>query len=378
MKKVLHIANWYPNKWDNLEGIFIQEQYRVFSKVTDSHLINVQVREGTKLIQYKYIKYSENEEGYYILTKIKLNKILEIFTTFLLLWALIKSNYKKYEILHFHIAYPLLIHYFLWKKIIKIPVIISEHWSAYHFNFYMPKETKKLDGIKKIFKQNIPLITVSKALLKDIQKFSGTKVFPSTVIPNVIDEKFFYYRNTEITNDIPVFFSVNNWRKIKNPFPMLEGFAKLHHQGIDFKLVLGGYGEEIEKMKAYIQTEGFFEKVNFLGKMDKQEIADMLAQSDAYLFSSSYETFSVVCAQALCCGVPLIGPKLIAIQEYADDNIFLSLENNNSNEWAKKLETFVLTRANYNRKEIANQVNAYLSNKNIAKQYKEILDVWIK
>ncbi len=35
MKKVLHITNWYPNKWDNIGGIFIQEQYKVFSKVID-------------------------------------------------------------------------------------------------------------------------------------------------------------------------------------------------------------------------------------------------------------------------------------------------------------------------------------------------------
>jgi len=88
MKKILHITNWYPNKWDDLEGIFVKEQYKVFSEVADCHLVNVQVRTGKKLFEYQHIDYSDNEEGYYFLTKIKSTKIIEVLTTLLLLWAL--------------------------------------------------------------------------------------------------------------------------------------------------------------------------------------------------------------------------------------------------------------------------------------------------
>jgi len=240
----------------------------------------------------------------------------------------------------------------------------------------MPWETKKLDRMKGIFKQHIPLISVSKALLKDIQKFSNTEDFPSVVIPNVIDQTYFYYDTSFVSNDIPVFFTVNNWRKIKNPFPMLEGFSKIHREKLDFRLIIGGYGEELEKMKSFIGEQGFLEKVNFLGKMTKGEIAAALQQSDAYLFSSAYETFSVVCAQALCCGVPLLGPKLDAIEEYADSKSFLSLEANTPDEWEKYIDIFINNRTIYNRKEIANNANRYLSNENIVRKYKDILDEW--
>ncbi len=375
MKKILHISSWYPNRWDDLEGIFVKEQYKVFSKVTKSHMLNVQVRNGERLCNYEYIHYSKSEEGYYLSTRIKSQKIIEILTTLLLLWALCKSKYKQYDVLHFHIAYPLLTYYSWWKKIVKFPILISEHWSAYHFNFYMPWKTKKLDRMKGIFKQGIPLISVSNTLLKDIQKFSNTEDFPSVVIPNVIDQKTFYYRETT-SNDIPVFFIVNHWRKIKNPFPMLEGFSKIDKKKLDFRLIIGGYGEELEKMKSYIEGQGFLDKVEFLGKMTKQEIAIRLHKSDAYLFSSTYETFSVVCAQALCCGTPLIGPRLDAIEEYADSKSFLSLEENSAQEWEKYIDIFIHNRTTYNKKEIANSANSYLSTENIAKKYKEILDEW--
>ena len=253
MKKVLHITNWYPNKWDNIEGIFVKEQYKVFSEVTDSYLVNVQVREGKKLFEYQYIDYSETEKGYYLLSKIKSQKIIEILTTFLLLWALIKSDYKKYDLLHFHIAYPLLTYYSWWKRVITKPILISEHWSAYHFNFYMPKETKKLDRVKKIFRQNIPLIAVSKALLKDIQIFSGTENFPATVIPNVIDTESFLPGEKQ-HNTIPRFFIVNVWRPIKKPFAMLKAFAQLTAEGKSFELIIGGYGELLEEMKKFVEV----------------------------------------------------------------------------------------------------------------------------
>ncbi len=376
MKKILHISNWYPNKWDDLEGIFIKEQYKVFSDVTKGHMLNVQVRRGERLCTYEYVKYSEYEEGYYLFTKIKSHKVIEILSTFLLLWVLYKITYKKYDILHFHIAYPLLTYYSWWKRVIKRPVLVSEHWSAYHFNFYMPWETKKLDRMKGIFKQKIPLITVSKALLKDIQIFSGTDNFPSAVIPNVIDQTYFYYDDSVSTNVIPQFFTVNNWRKIKNPFPMLEGFAKAHCEALDFKLLIGGYGEELEKMKAYIEKEGFLHKVEFLGRMNKEQIAATLHLSDAYLFSSNYETFSVVSAQALMCGVPLIGPTLSAVEEYADEASYLKLEENSAKEWREKIVYFMEHKNRYNRKEISIRIKDYLSSDRIANQYKEILDEW--
>jgi len=376
MKKILHISNWYPNKWDDLEGIFIKEQYAVFSKVTQSTMLNIQVRVADKLLSYEHVRYSDREEGYYLFTSIKSQIIIEVLTTLLLLYALYKCKYNKYDVLHFHIAYPLLTYYSWWKKMIKVPVLISEHWSAYHFNFYMPWETTKLDRIKGIFKQKIPLITVSNALLKDIQKFSQTDDFHSTVIPNVIDQTTFFYEERGKTNVIPTFFAVNNWRKIKNPFSMLEGFSKVHSEKLDFRLIIGGYGEELDAMKAYVLNEGFSKKVTFLGKMNKQEIAKKLRESDAYIFSSTYETFSVVCAQAVCCGIPLIGPKLEAIVEYTSSDSFLSLSDNTPEMWSKSLQQFMERKEMYDRKMIAFKANEYLSNTAIAKQYKNILDKW--
>ncbi len=375
MKTTLHITNWYPNKWNDVEATFVREQYRLFSKLTDTHLLHIAVRDSGVFFRYKYIKYSTIEEGYYILSKIKSTKIIELLTTFLLLWVLLKSKYKNYDIIHFHIAYPLLSYYSWWKKIFKKPILISEHLSAYHFNFYMPWTTRKLERIKNIFRQDIPLITVSKALLHDIEYFAGITISSWMIIPNVIDKDTFFYNKKNI-NDTMTFFAVNHWREIKNPFPMLEGFVLLHNKGISFKLILGGYGELVNEMKTFLLDQGMIDKVQFIGKMDKKEIASILSISDGYLIPSSYETFSVVSAQALCCGVPLIGTKLLAIEEYADSSSYLFLETNSANEWMIKLLYFIDNQYLYNHEKIALEANSYLDNEHINTLYQKTIETW--
>jgi len=370
MKKILHLTNWYPNKWNDIEAIFIKEQFDIFSEVTESALIHVEVRNDKKTwFKYKKIKYSNKETGYYILTKINSFRVIEILTTFLLMWVLTKPKFKQYDLLHFHIAYPLLTYYHWLKRIIKKPIVLSEHWSAFHYNFFMPKTTKKLNRIKKIFKQKIPLITVSKALLKDIQEFSGTKNFSSIVIPNVIDYSVYYYKEQKVTPKKTVFFIVNFWREIKNPLPMLDAFAKLTSKGVNYELKIGGYGDYLDIVKQHVKELNIESNVEYLGKMDKQQIAEQSQNSSAYLFSSKYETFSAVCAQALCCGCPLIGPPIPAILEYAGKREMINLETDDREGWKEALLDFIENKNKFNRKQISIDAQKYLSHKKIKKQY---------
>ena len=373
MTKVLHITNWYPNKWDNVEGIFVREQFRAFSEVTSGNLINIQVREGTGWFEYRRVVYSDSEIGYYILTKIATYRVIEILTSLLLFWALIRSNIRQYDVLHFHIAYPLLTYYRYWKMFVRLPILVSEHWSAYHFNFYLPPEARKLDRIKKIFRQQIPVITVSKALLDDIRRFAGTDDFPSAVIPNVIDTRYFYFGNALEQTSKPRFFIVNVWRPIKKPFAMLEAFAELARDGKDFELIIGGYGDLFEEMQAFVKEHALEDNIHFLGKLDKAGIKRELSKADAYLFSSEYETFSVACAQALASGCPLIGPPLPAIWEYSDPNERVAVQRNNVEGWKKALEFFVDNRTMFDHEAIAQKAQSYFSTERIKHKYVDFI-----
>ena len=64
--------------------------------------------------------------------------------------------------------------------------------------------------------------------------------------------------------------------------------------------------------------------ISFLGEIkDPKMLASFYAKSDITLLTSKRETFSMICAESLCCGTPVIGfragaPERIALKEYSD------------------------------------------------------------
>lgn len=66
------------------------------------------------------------------------------------------------------------------------------------------------------------------------------------------------------------------------------------------------------------------ENITFLGKVNSpNELATLYAGADLCVLTSKRETFSMVCAEALSCGTPVVGfyagaPETIALKEYSD------------------------------------------------------------
>ena len=174
-------------------------------------------------------------------------------------------------------------------------------------------------------------------MLSDIRNFSQRNDFKGFIIPNVVP----LHGATECVRDVPTLFAVNRWVRVKNPMPMLEGLNFAAEAGLDFNLVIGGYGNQLEEMKDFVKRSGLHARTRFMGKMSKPEIGDQLSVSDGYLFSSDYETFSIACAEALGAGVPLIGPDIPAIAEYAGPEDRIVVGTRTPEAWEVAIKAFV-------------------------------------
>lgn len=370
---MLHVASWYPNPWHSLEGIFVKKQVDLFSQATDVDLVNIQVRYGPKVIAVAHRVYSDRAEGYYAFSKWQSGRWVEILTTALLLFALAKRQVNSYDFLHIHIAYPLLALFRFWKRLVKVQVIISEHWSAYFFNFWLPPGSSALARIKKVFSHGIPVIGVSKALIKDIQTFADCNSFPTFVLPNFVDTATFRYRDGARTGRLPKLFSVNVWREIKAPFSFLEAVRDLKAEGICFEVTIGGFGPLMCRIQDFVKAAELSDLVSFAGKMDEEDIADALSRSDAYVFTSTYETFSVACAEALCCGTPLVGPEIPAIMEYADESMHIRVRERTVDGWKVALREFLQRRNEFDHSRISDRARERFSPKRLLNDYEAVL-----
>lgn len=336
--KILHIASWYPNPWDGIEGNFVRDQIRVFKQELDAETVVVQVRASAgHWPRLRQIALGDGARGYFLLAAVKPGKLLEWLSTIFLVIVLIKERAWRYKALHFHIAYPLLLHSRLWRWVFRRPILISEHWSAYHYNFYLPESSKALPTLRRPFQQGDAVFAVSKALLGDIRSFAGRGDFPQFVIPNFVP----LHGASATRRSVPTFFVVNRWQRLKNPMPMLEGLEMAARLGTEFKLVIGGFGDMVSEMESFVGLGALNGRTTFVGKMTKLQIADQLAGSDGYLFSSDYETFSVACAEALGAGVPLIGPDIPAIAEYASDRDWVKVKSRDAEGWSAAIASYL-------------------------------------
>ena len=339
---ILHIASWYPNPWDRMEGNFIRDQIQVFSQELPAETVVVQVRpSGRRWPWFKYTKLEGGARGYFLLIPNWPKRIIEWLSTFLLVIVLLKERAWRFDALHVHIAYPLLMHSKLWRWIVRKPIIISEHWSAYHFNFHLPESSKALARMRRPFQQGYPVLAVSKALLNDIRNFAETDDFMDFVVPNVVPLHGYRQETKLAYENGPVLFSVNRWAEIKNPMPMLQGLERAAANGYYFDFVVGGFGPMMDEMISFIESSELKGRTRRTGKMTKSEIAIQLSKSDGYLFSSNYETFSIACAEALGAGVPLVGPRIPVIANYAGPKGLLEVSARTPEDWQNAVQDFI-------------------------------------
>ena len=364
--RVLHITRWYPHKEEPLEAIWIK---RLIEPVDpESEVYHLCVTPSKKL----KIRYSTNGRVKHRIWELPTKKwiIIEIVNFFLLGHFLLMKRFKNdFDLINFHIAYPQLVFWSALKFLVNKPVVVSEHWSAYHFNFGVGR---KLPRIQWIFKHGLPFITVSKSLAEDIKSFSQQADLKIHQVPNVVDVKDFKLMKA-IIPDQGTFFMVSQWKWPKQPKVVLNAFAALVARGEcdHYKLRIAGYGPQLEELKMLSYSLGLNERVCFLGPLTSELIADEMNRCTAFLHCSEYETFSVVCAEALCCGAPVVASNVGAIAEYVNSENGILVGENTPEVWLKAIEK--LRYSEFNRSVISSAAQKKFATANVRLQYIGVL-----
>ena len=98
---------------------------------------------------------------------------------------------------------------------------------------------------------------------------------------------------------------------------LLEALAQLPPQ---FALTVAGPGASAQRVHALARKFGVEPRVHAVGLVDRPAVAALLNEHHALAVPSYHETFSLVCAEALACGTPVVatrcgGPEEIVTAE---------------------------------------------------------------
>ncbi len=117
--------------------------------------------------------------------------------------------------------------------------------------------------------------------------------------------------------------SVGHFTGLKGQDTLVDVAEILREEGVAFELTFVGDGPALPGVRDKVHAAGLDEAVSFLGS--RTDVRDILARHDILVHLPSYETFGIVCQEALCSGVPVVAARVGGIPEIVPDGCAGSL-----------------------------------------------------
>lgn len=254
--------------------------------------------------------------------------------------------------------------YLIGKKL-NVPFIVTEHTGPYSriLNSWLKSKISKF-----VFNKAAKVLVVSEHQKSEVLKLG---------IPSDKVEVSYNPVNTETfkvnpINDSKNIAFVSRLDEFKGGLRTLKAFHKISTSYPDYQLTIVGEGEEYEVIKNYVKTNNLQDKVTLKGILTKSEIADVYAASSFLVFPSRFETFGLVVAEALSCGLPVVCTNQTAPKEFINDKNGILVQPDNVDEIAVAMEQLINNRSNYNATEIHQQIEERFGLANFGKYLIEV------
>jgi glycosyltransferase involved in cell wall biosynthesis len=120
-----------------------------------------------------------------------------------------------------------------------------------------------------------------------------------------------------IRSDEVILSTVSYLRPFKNPQILVEACKELRQRRTPVRLLVAGDGEMLPGLKALAKQLGVEDRVHWLGNVS--DPLTLLQASDIFVLASVGEAFGLVLAEAMACGVPVVGSRSGSLSEVVEE-----------------------------------------------------------
>jgi L-malate glycosyltransferase len=367
-RHILIMSSWYPNRLDAFVGNFVERFARLLSTEYQVSVIHthgdprcrrieedISEADGIRTVRV-YHPVSQNKFSHWYWQRKALNRAL---------------NAVEYvDLIFAHVILPRGLQFIRAKHYYHCPLIVMEHAS-----YYREEARREFTGLQRtIIKRTSlhisELLACSAFLQKDMKAiFPTTK---TTVLPNFVDTQLFYPAE-EPAETRHRFLHVSTLdERVKDPETLLLAATQVVKNGYtQFRLTIIS-DQPYGKWQQMCISLGIEDYVTFLGPMPWDEIAGQMRLHDAFVLTSSYETFSIVLAESWLSGLPTITTP-VGIGNDLDPQLGIQVPIGEGTALADAMQQFMDGKHRFDKEVLRNKGLEY-SEENVLAQLKTIFE----
>lgn len=202
------------------------------------------------------------------------------------------------------------------RRALGIPYVLTEHGSRLMARPGAPVPPAVVRRAAPAYRSAAAVVVVSSALGRALSALGVPGTFP--VVANPVDAGRFGPRPPRPLGPLRM-VAVGALIPRKGFDVLLEAVAAARESGCEVTLAVAGAGELEAQLVGRRHELGLDGAVRFLGALDREGVAELLAGADALVSASRMETFGVAIAEALCAGLPVVATAVGGVPEVIPD-----------------------------------------------------------
>ena len=254
----------------------------------------------------------------------------------------------------------------LLSKKLKKPFVITEHQGPFSM---ISGSFWKRNWARFTMQRANKVLTVSEHLKNEIL---NSNINPKNieVSYNPVDTELFTLRKPVLYKNILYAGRLDNF---KGALRCLKAFAGIVQLVPEWKFTIVGDGEDALAIKNFLaEHPNLKERVVLKGKQSKAELAQEMQSADFFVFPSRHESFGLVIAEAMSCGLPVITSNQTAPREFVNDQSGVLVSPDDIEEISKAMQGMIKDLSSYDSTTIREGVVKKFSFENFGKKLSNI------
>lgn len=371
---VLFLSAWYPNRTDKMSGLFVRKHAEAVSVHANVWVIYTQADPNVKkIIKDEILSGFLNEIIYYIPASgkslsSKISKQYYYLKAYYSGYKYLRNRNFKPDIIHVNVLTRTGVMGYIFSKLLKIPYVITEHWTRYTSENKSYKGKLRKFSTKFIVKNASAVFPVSENLKISMQNHKLTNR-NYCVIDNTVDNCFLSNLLSERRTVVRIIHISCFDDKAKNISGILRVVKLLSEKELNFEILMIGTGVDYMKLVDYSHNLNIPSKqIRFLGEKEPEDVAYWLQNSDFSILFSNYENAPVVISESLVCGKPVISTNVGGISELINESNGILINPKDEKSLANSIEYMLQHYQDYNSEVIRANAISRFSNNSIGKR----------